>query len=536
MSAMTSTERIFLRLERPGYPIDLASMFLIEPDDDGPLPFEPVKRYLLERFRTKAMFTRKVARAPLGIGDDRWTQVETSTLAGHVRPITVPAPGDERALFDLVLRLTAEPLERNRPLWDCWYVEGLAGGRTCLMLRLHHALADGGSLMAVLEEFFAGGPDEASPPPGRAQAPLGPQRRGEPRLAWRVAREVPDRVVSIAGGSTRIVGAAAKAVTRRARRRLSVGERDPDDGSLDDAAELAPDAPGGNATNPPTVGFLPSSASGPPMTLFNRHVTWPAKSFASVPLSLNDIELVRQLVPGCTVNDVLLTLVTGTLRNYLQRHAELPDRPLRTSCPVSLRREREPEGSQGPEGRDEGQDEGQDEGGAEVQGAGNDFTTMWVDLPVQLDDAVERLAAVHTAAAEAKAELAASKASWDVLADVGDVLLPGVVSAAMGFAHTKAFGKVPPTLNLTVSTMRGPSEWAYLLNHRIERFTMRTIICPPVHLFVAAVSYAGRLEVGVTTVAELVPDPGTLTAGLSAELAALVVRVRGRDGDHPAIP
>jgi hypothetical protein len=195
---------------------------------------------------------------------------------------------------------------------------------------------------------------------------------------------------------------------------------------------------------------------------------------------------------------VLLALVTGTMRDYLAAHADLPDRAIRTTCPVNVRAE----GDDGTQG--------------------NHLTTMWVDLPVHVGDPVERLAAVHASSTAAKRALPRSRADWDSLADLGDLLLPGIVSAAMAFAGTKAFDLFPPTQNLTVSTLAGPRQPLYLATRRIVNVFLRGIVCPPIHLFFAAITYDQHIDVSVTTLRELCPDPQALVDGLTVELDRLV--------------
>ncbi len=177
---------------------------------------------------------------------------------------------------------------------------------------------------------------------------------------------------------------------------------------------------------------------------------------------------------------------------------DLPPGPLRATCPASI--------------RVPGQD----------AGAGNHITTIWIDLPVHLSDPAERLAAVSATATAAKASLPQTQASWEALSDVGDLLLPGVVSAVMAFAGTQAFGAFPPTQNLTVSTVIGSAEPLYLATRRFTRMYVRTIICPPIHLSFQALTYACFIDFSITTLHELCPDPTPLADGLRTELDRLI--------------
>ncbi len=490
---MNSTERIFLSLEQPGYPIDVVGIFMLAGDESGPLPFEHVRQRMATRVHSLPIFWRKVAHAPLGIGEDRWVQAATLNIDDHLRQVTVPAPGDMRAVLDLILELTKDPLDRSLPLWDAWHIEGLADGRTALVLRTHHAVVDGVGGMEVNEALF----DRVPVPVDFSLSPSDIQGEPEAGVVTRALREVPDRLAREVVATTRIVKATSRMLATvhlrtRLRRMASAALSPIGIATVNRPARFA--VPGWPK-------YVPAPVGHPPKTLFNRHVSEPDKSFAVIDLPFEHIQQVRAGHSSATVNDVLLTLVTGTLREYLKAHDDLPDRPLWTTCPVNTRI------------------------GDETQGEGNNFTTMWVELPVHLDSPRARLDAVHASSAAAKEGLTNAEAQWDALANIGDLLLPGVVHAAMAFAGTPVFEFIPPTLNLTVSTMRGPRMLRYFAGRKIDNFYGRMIICPPVHLFFHSVTYDGMVEFGVTSVKQLVPDPDVLAEGLRRELDRLLAAI-----------
>ncbi|MFP5347024.1 MAG: wax ester/triacylglycerol synthase domain-containing protein [Actinomycetes bacterium] len=467
---MRSTESIFLRLERSGFPMDVAGIYLLEPAAEGPLPFEDIRAVFGQRLSGSPVARRVIAHAPLRIGEDRWAQADVH-LDEHVHHRVVPAPGDVSALIETVLEVSGSPLDRRRPLWEAWYLTGLADGRAVLVLRLHHALIDGAGMIALQQLLFDDEPTQLGH--DREPAPLTGRR---PRsLLRRALIELPTRIAANTVATKRLVG------------------------------RLAPSVPpvlaNRSARLPELPGYVPSLTDAPPVTLFNKHVSDPRKSMALVTLPFDQVQAVRAVFPGTTVNEVLLALVAGTMRDYLAARGDLPDKPIRTTCPVNVR-------AAGDDGMQ-----------------GNHITTMWVDLPVHLDDARERLAAVHASSTAAKEDLPRSRADWESLADVGDLLLPGIVTAAMAFATTKAFGLFPPTQNLTVSTLAGPRQPLYLATRRIVNVFLRGIICPPVHLFFGAVTYEQHVDVSVTTVRQLCPDPQALVDGLRTELDRLLVAV-----------
>jgi WS/DGAT/MGAT family acyltransferase len=468
MPPMRSTESIFLRLERSGYPMDVAGIYVLESAPEGPLPFDDIRAVFGQRLPGSPIANRVIAHAPLRIGEDRWAQTDSVDLDEHIHHRRVPAPGDASALMETILQVSGRPLDRGRPLWQVWYLTGLADGRAVLVLRVHHAVIDGVGMIALQHLLFDAAPTRVD----REREPAPLTGRTQPSLLQRALVELPSRLAANTVATKRLMG------------------------------RLVPSVPPGLANRsarlPQLPGYLPSLTDAPPMTLFNQHVSDPSKSMALVSVPFDQVRAVRVMFPGTTVNDVLLALVTGSMRDYLAAHADLPDKPTRTTCPVNVRAA--------------GDDDMQ----------GNHLTTMWVDLPVHLDDPGERLTAVHASSAAAKSALPRSRADWQSLADVGDLLLPGIVSAAMAFAGTKAFGVFPPTQNLTVSTMAGPRQPLYLATRQITDVFLRGIVCPPVHLFFAAITYDQHVDISVTTVRQLCPDPQALVDGIRAELDQLL--------------
>jgi WS/DGAT/MGAT family acyltransferase len=491
MPAMTSGERVYLQLERDGFPFDIAGFVLLEASSEGPLPFEHVRAVFDQRYHLSPLMTRVAAPAPMGIGQDRWTNVLPLDIDQHVHHKTVPAPGDMKALLGLILELTREPLNRNRPLWDCWYLTGMADGTAALLMRIHHAGVDGMGIMQMQRVIHDMEPTPVDPTqPGPAQQP----RRLPSRLR-RALYEVPDRVTTEAVTTTRIVKQVGSAVPGaiKAPIRAAAGTA-PKLGSL-----LRFKLPSTEAIHLPELpAYIPSPTGHPPSTLFNKHVSDPRKALAVTSLQLSDVKRVRLGFPDVTINDILLALVTGALRGYLAAHDELPTKPLRTTCPVNVRTS------------------------TDKAAQGVHITTTWIDLPVHLRDPGERLLTVSANATAAKDSLRQSRVFWGALEDVGDLVLPGVVGAALAFAGSGVLEVLPPTQNLTVSTVVSSGRPIYLATRKITHMFARTIVCPPINLFVSSVTYNGSVDFSITSVAQLCPDPETLADGLHAELDRLL--------------
>ena len=447
MRVMDSSERIFLRLERPGYPFDIAEIILLESSPEGPLPFEQVRAVFNQRCHRSPGLSRVVVPAPLGIGEEWWMPAAELDIDQHVHQMTIPAPGDMPALLGTVIEVSSEPLERGRPLWEAWYLTGMADGTAALVLRTHHATIDGIGIAQLHHILFDTEPtavDVNQQPP-----PLG--GRAVPSQLRRALSEIPDRI-TIEGVTTgRILGRVWAAVPQVL---VGIPARVVQGAGAKLGAVLFNRPDPDPVHLPELPGYIPSPTGHPPVTRFNKHVDNPRKALAVISLSLEQVNQVRGAFPQVTVNDVLLALVTGTLRDYLAAHDELPTGPIRTTSPVHI------PGSDGN------------------ASAGNHFTTIWIDLPVHLADPAERLAAVSASATAAKQSLRDSQASWQALADVGDLLLPGVVAAVMAFAGTRVFDVLPPTQNLTTSTVIG-SQGAALSGHPQDHPHLRPDHCLP---------------------------------------------------------
>ena len=191
-----------VRLERPGYPFDIAVIILLESSPEGPLPFEQVRAVFNQRCYRSPGLSRVVVPAPLGIGEEWWMPAAELDIDQHVHQMTIPAPGDMPALLGTVIEVSKEPLERGRPLWEAWYLTGMADGTAALVLRTHHATLDGIGIAQLHHILFDTEPtavDVNQQPP-----PLG--GRAVPSQLRRALSEIPDRI-TIEGVTTgRILG------------------------------------------------------------------------------------------------------------------------------------------------------------------------------------------------------------------------------------------------------------------------------------------------------------------------------------------
>jgi WS/DGAT/MGAT family acyltransferase len=461
LTPVTGLAHMFLGTESADYPMDGAAIIVLDPSTaPDSFGFDAVRAQLAARVPSTILGRRLVRVPPFGpsYATAYWAQDERFDIDRHL--LRVPAPADDD-LGALTLRLSDGMLPRDRPLWKAWFVDGLADGRAALIMRLHHAVLDGMAGMELFADVFDREPLAAatltpSPHGGRASGPLA----ALPELAA-LARSVPGAArvpFDVAAGALSLVRGLASG------RSAAAGERR---GRL--FRDTAPDC------------------------VFNRIATSPARSLGLIELPLAELKAVKNAY-GVTITDVVLALVTGAVRAYLDERGEPVDRPLAALCPMSVR----------------------SPGAAHT----NQFVMMVNRLPVDLDDAPARLAAIHAETTVNKRVAQAEAAVADTAATLTG-LLPPALWSTVGALPDAAIGRLPAIANLQVSSIPGPPFPLYLASAEVTVMHARTFVQRGSGLFICALTYNGTMFLGATAIRELVPDPERLTALMRSELTEL---------------
>ena len=158
--SLSGIDAAFLSLETPSTPMNIVGTLVLDPASaGGGYTYERVLRLVEERLPHLAPFRRRLVAVPFGLDHPVWIDDPDLHAPSHVHRVAVPAPGSERILADLVAQIAAQPLDRTRPLWELWVVEGLAEGRVALVLKLHHAVADGVSATQLLLQLLDSSPE-----------------------------------------------------------------------------------------------------------------------------------------------------------------------------------------------------------------------------------------------------------------------------------------------------------------------------------------------------------------------------------------
>ncbi len=440
----------------------------------GGAGLEAMKEIILERIDQLAPFRRRLVQVPLGLDLPYWVEDPDFDIDFHVRHHAVPPPGTPQQLAEAVSRIVARPLDRSRPLWELYVIEGVDEGRVIAQLtKVHHAAVDGAAGAMMLAALLDLDPDAR---PTGTPAPWQPERiptddellrmtakeylrRPEKmvRLGVRAVREI--AASSGSGGLSALADLVAQPIPgpvgRKLRERLRAGQaHDPD--------------------HPPA---LPLTAA--PRTPFN-HPICAHRRFSYTSMPLEDARQVRRVF-DCTFNDVVMAICSGTMRRYLQLHDALPEESLVAMVPVSVRTGQEDDLYQ------------------------NRVSAMFTDLATNEPDPVKRLRHVQGAMVAAKQHFAAIPA--DTLQDFTRYAPPAIAARAMRmYSRLKIADRMNPPFNLVISNVPGPNVPLYSAGARLLHYYPVSALVDGQGLNITVQSYDGNLDFGFLGCRELVPD------------------------------
>ena len=394
---------------------------------------------------------------PLALARPIWVDDSHFHLEYHVRRTALPAPGGDAELRNLVGRVMAQKLDRSKPLWEMWIAEGLGDGRWALVNKLHHCMVDGVSGTDLLSVVFD---DERRAPPAEI-APWEPAPQpSTPRI---VGSALAHRATSPYEGARSLWSTARDP-------RRAVGQ----------AAEIARAVTSLRALLRPPPGISLNGAIGP-----HRRWAWARGRLA-------DVKAIRTEYGG-TVNDVVLAVVARGFRDLLLGRGEsVESRAVRTMVPVSVRTP------------------------AERGTYNNKVSAMFAELPVQIADPAERLAAVRT-------QMQGLKESHQAVAGSTLTSLGGFAPAMLLAMAGRVATRTPQhSVNTVTTNVPGPQHAIYFAGHRMLEYFPFVPLAGHVRIGVAIVSYDGALNFGVTGDYETAPDIQVLCDGIEAGIGELL--------------
>ncbi|MEP7181953.1 MAG: wax ester/triacylglycerol synthase family O-acyltransferase [Betaproteobacteria bacterium] len=451
---MSGLDGTFLHLETPATPMHVGSLHLIDLPAGHEGDFHAdVMALIAARLHQVPVFRRRLAPMTLQFANPVWVEDAGVDLAAHVRRVRLPRPGTQAQLEACVADLHAETLDRGRPLWMIYVIDGLARGQAACYLKIHHAVLDGAAGVALARTLFDVAPGNRPDARGVPSAKRGNALPGALRLA-------------------------AAALTHDAAQYVKLLRHLPDVARTVAGLVRAPDTR-------PAAGKERASTFAP-KTPLNATIT-AARSYAAVSLPLDGVKALAAR-HDATVNDVVLALCGGVLRRYLARHGGIPEKPLRAFMPISLR----------------------DAGNAE-------FTTKatlgLVGLATNVADPVRRLIAVRNAASAVKS--VARRARGVIPTDFPSIGTPWLFGAlASLYGRSGLADALPPLANVVISNVPGSPVPLYVAGARMRTYWPLSIVEHGVGLNITVMSYAGDLGFGFTAARCAVGDAGELVADL----------------------
>ena len=451
---LTALDTSFLHLEDDAAHMHVASVMLF---DGEPPPHDEFIAGIESRLHLVPRYRQKLAFVPFGQGRPRWVDDPHLNLNYHVRKTALPAPGTEEQLRALAGRVLAQQLDRDKPLWEIWLVEGVEGNRFALVCKTHHALVDGISGVDIVTVLFDLAPE--------GQKPKEPERR------WLPA-PMPSRTQLLSEAlleRTTVPSEIARSVRAvfRAPRQIAAGVRD----SLVGVGAMAWAGMNPAPPSPYNCGIGP-----------HRRFTW-------VRTNLEDVKAIKNGLGG-TVNDVVLATVSGALGRHLHRRGEtLSGRELKAMVPVSVRAE-------------------------EDRGAlGNQVAAMMAPLPVWCSDPRRRLEIVNESMAGLKESGQAVGAQ--VLTSLTGFAPPTIMTQASRLmARQRMF-------NLVVTNVPGPQFPLYLMGHELRDLFPMVPLARNQALGVAIMSYNGKMNFGLVGDFDAMHDLDELAEDFRASLEEL---------------
>ncbi|HYI60309.1 MAG TPA: wax ester/triacylglycerol synthase family O-acyltransferase [Acidimicrobiales bacterium] len=476
---LSPQDSVFLHVEDDHQPLHVGALAYFEAgpllDAEGRFDLPRVRRRIESRLHLVPRFRKRIMKVPFDQGRPIWVDDENFDLAYHVRLTAIPAPGSEAQLKLLMDRIQAQMLDRRRPLWEIWFVEGVSDDRVALIQKTHHALIDGVSGIDVATVLLDLEPDtsDVAPEPWTPEPAPDPSALLVDSLVERAVE--PAELVRSVRAAVRVPQQAVERVGQVARTVL-------------DLTRTTPSAP------------------------WNVPVT-PHRRFEPARVDLVRAKAVRRAAAArgadlatTTLNDVVLTACAGAIRAYLQARGDAvsPELVYRAMVPVSVRDV------------------------SEQMALGNRVSMMTADLPVGEPDPLERLRFVHAHMASRKDMGTAVGA--DTLMELSGYAPPTLLALGSRLAV-----RAMP-LNTVITNIPGPQFPLYCLGSRMLEAFPYVCVVDGMAMIIAVISYDGTLSFGLSGDRSAVPDLHALAEGVEIAFSDLETALGLAPAPAPAAP
>lgn len=451
MHQLTALDRLFLTQESPRCAAHLSALLFYSQQTapGGRVRLRDIMNVFAERAREVPFLHCRVQEVPFGLDNPYWVHDGHFNIESHVNHVALPKPGDWRQLCIMAARIHARPVDRSRPLWEATVIEGLDNieflprGSFAILLKVHYAAVDGMAALQALERLHDTAPHAVHEAAGAPRADDGELSASEMLArAGLHALGTPLRWGRLVGNLVPALGRMAAAVREQ------------------------------------RAGRSPAAVN----TRFNGRVS-SYRVVESTFFSLAEVKAVRAAVPESTLNDVVVSVIGGAMRRYLQSRGELGDVSPVTIAPLSVRE---------AEARELG---------------GNLASAMAIPVHTTIEDPLERLAAVQRDAAGARkiAQALGPHNALDLIEAVPAQL------ASLGFLEfgtrlLLATGIAVP-VNTVITSVPGPQTPLYLAGARLVTMAGFGPVMDSMGLFHAVMSYDGKVSIAINSCREMMPDP-----------------------------
>ena len=445
LNPLSGLDSSFLFLEAPNQPMHVGSVLVFE----GSMGFGDFRDMMAARVHMVPRMQERLVMVPFGIGKPYWAEDPDFNIDMHIQHVALPRPGAWRDLRGLAARIFSVPLDRSRPLWEMTFIEGLDNipqvppGSVALISKMHHAAIDGvsGADMLGILLDVTREPREFPPPTPHHVPPIPNELEILRRTGRKIARK-PSEIVRVAKEAIEVVRATSKTQKQQ-------------------GSEAPP---------------APMTA---PATPFN-HLISGQRIWNTALLELDRVKAIKETAE-CTLNDVVLAICAGALRRYLIDRGGLPLKPLVAMVPVSTRQK--------------------DQHGT----MGNMVSGMMVELATDIEDPVERLAALKVHAKSGKAVEKAGAAR--TMSDLAEFIPFGLANRATKlYSRFKVSELHNPFFNLVITNVPGPQMTLYMAGHKLLSTMGMAPVMDGMGLLITVISYNGVLSISPTSSPAVMPD------------------------------
>ena len=502
MKQLNGMDANFLNMETDTVFGHVSSMTIFEPlPGSNGAGLDVTKRTIMSRIDRLAPYRRRLVTVPFGLDLPYWVEDPDFDIDYHVRHHAVPPPGTPEQVGEVVSRIIARPLDRNRPLWELYVIEGLENGRYIAHLnKIHHAAIDGAAGVLLLGTLLDEEPD-AVPEAVDYEWPVEaiPTQADLLRITAGQYLRRPEKLVRLSVHAARSVAASTQ-----------------NPGLAAFAEQLARPLPGplgeqlrnrlrGQRPAEDELPELPNRAA--PRTPFNKTISG-HRRFAYTTIPLAHARDIRRAF-DVTFNDVVMAVCSGTLRRYLQLHDALPEQPLLAMVPISVR------------------------SGNEDDIYENRVSGLVCELATDEPDPLKRLKRIGARMNQAKERF--DPVSADALQDFTRFTPPAVAAQATRLmSRLRLADRMDPPVNVTISNVPGPNHPLYSAGAELKHFYPVSTIADGGGLNLTVQSYNGNLDFGFVADRDLVPDLWTMIDLLHESFAELHALARSESDPAPA--